>query len=179
MATDLFSIGESTFQDMETLKKSINLMTTRFPDLWKKSLNDIGDIVHKFMDRQFKSEGAEFGTPWAKLAPGTQRQRQKKGFNSAGPILVRRGWLRASVASKTSAKARRTVSRSGIVMWSSLKTKTGLNLLDLHQGGGKHLPKRPIFKEGDPPFVSARAWNEIQLRFLGMFIEIRREMERI
>ena len=174
---DFFSLSQASFREMERLQKALNLALSMFPALWRKALNDAGDIAHKYYDRQFKSEGAEFGTKWKDLAASTQRQRQKKGYKPAHPILVRRGYLRASVASKTSANARRTVTAQGIVMASTLKTKSGLNLLALHQAGGKHLPKRQIYKAGEPPFISQRGWKEIKLRFLGMFIEIRRAME--
>lgn len=173
-----FSLGRSGFRDIKHISNALERSLKKFPGLWIKALHDAGDIVHKYFDIQFKKSGTEFGSKWEKLSEATQINRRRKGYKPAGPILVRRGWLRASVASKTSANAKRVVNRKGIVMYSTLKTKSGLNMLALHHGGGKYLPKRKIYKEGDPPFISARGWKEIKIRFIGMFVEVRREMEK-
>ena len=173
-----FWVGRSSFSDAKKLTSSLELALRNFPAKWEKALNDAGDIAQKYLARQFKDQGGEFGSKWAPLAPGTKKQRAKAGYKPSGPILVRRGWLRASVISKTSANAKREVTHRGITLYSTLKTKSGLNLYSLHQKGTKRMPAREIHKEGDPPFISQRGWNEIKTRFVGMFVEIRREMER-
>jgi len=160
------------------VSKNLERAFKKFPSLWKKALNDAGDIALKYYDKQFKSEGAAFGSKWKRLSESTKADRVRKGYKPSGPILVRRGWLRASVASKTSAHAKRVVNRKGIVMYSTLKTKSGLNLLALHQEGGKNRPQRKIYKDGDPPFISTKGWKEIKVRFIGMFVQIRRGLEK-
>ena len=173
----MFSIGRSTYRDLEKMRKAIKIMSKSFDRYWLKALDDVADIAQKYFMRQFASHGGEFGTPWKPLAPSTQKNRQKAGYTPSRPILVRRGWLRASVVSKTSAKHRRVITIRGIKLYSTLKTKSGHNLLLIHQLGTAKIPARQIYKRGE--WISKRGWNEIRLRFMGMFFEIRREMEAV
>lgn len=172
-----FSIGNRTYEDVQRVMGALNIATQAFPRKWRKALDDAGDIAQKYFGRQFATQGSEFGTPWRELAEGTQKDRKRKGYKASRPILVRRGWLRASLVSKTSTNAKRLITQKGIVLKSMLKTKSGLNMYSLHQTGGKHLPARKMTAEGEPPFLSKAGWKEIETRFLGMFFEIRREME--
>jgi hypothetical protein len=174
----VFHIGRSTYKDIQDITRSLQIATQVFPRKWRKALHDAGDIAHKYYGRQFKSMGSEFGGKWKELAPGTQKDRKRKGYRPRRPILVRRGWLRATMISKRSANAKRVVTNRGIVMKSTLRTKSGLNMYSLHQKGGGKLPARKISREGQPPFISRAGWEEIRTRFVGMFFEIRREMER-
>lgn len=173
----MITIGASTYQGIEHLRQALERGSSMFPALWKKALDDAADIAQKFLGRQFATAGHEFGTAWPVLAKSTQADRKRKGYKPARPILVRRGWLRASVIDKRSANHQRTVTLHGITLSSSLKTKSGLNLVTLHQEGTAKMPARKIFKEGQPPFISQRGWEEIKIRFIGAFIELRREME--
>lgn len=172
----MFRLGASTFKDLATLRKAVNIAKDRFPALWRKALEDAGDIALKYLGRQFVTEGKEFGTPWPSLKKATEADRKRKGYKPSHPILVRRGWLRASVISKTSANHRRIVTDKGIVMESTLKTKGGYSLFLIHHEGTSRIPARRIISQS-PPFISQRGWREIQARFAGMFIELRREME--
>lgn len=174
-----FRIGKAGFHDMQHLVQALELTQRQFPELWIKALNDVGDIAHKYFGRQFASEGGEFGEKWAALKQRTQEDRKRRGYKPAHPILVRRGYLRASLTSKTSAYAQRTVTIRGIEMKSTLTTKTGnYNLFEKHQSGAGRIPARKMSAEGDPPFLSKSGWKEIQTRFLGMFFELRLAMER-
>jgi len=173
-----FSIGPRTYGDIDNLLAALKEADKSFPGKWGKTLGDSADIALKYMLRQFGTAGAEFGTPWKQLAPATQEDRRRKGYKPKRPILVRRGWLRASLTSKTSANIVIKISSRGIIMMSVLKTKTGHNLFELHQKGGGKLPPRKMTKEGSPPFISEKGWKEIETRMVGMFFEIRREMER-
>lgn len=174
----MFYIGKSTFRDLRQLKQALNKAEKRLPVLQLKAMNDIADIARKHFQNQFGTEGAAFSTKWAQLAKSTRADRKRRGYKPARPILVRRGWLRASVVSKTSAKHKAVISETQITLSSILKTKNGkYNLLELHQKGTKKMPARKIFREGTPPFISAAGWKEVEARFTGMFIELRREME--
>lgn len=174
----MFSIGRSTYRDLRQLQRALGTAQREFPALWIKALNDAADIALKYFLRQFHSQGAEFGQRWQPLKSATMKDRQRKGYKPAQPILVRRGWLRASVTSKTSTNAKREVTQGGIKLYSTLKTKSGHNLLMIHHSGvpSRKIPPRPIYKEG--MWISETGWNEIKTRFLGMFIELRRKMER-
>lgn len=173
----MFQIANSTFGDIKKMTKAIAMATAAFPSLWEKALNDSGDIALKYFGRQFKSEGAEMTAKWKPLSPGTIKSRKRKGYKP-GPVLVRRGWLRASMTSKTSASAQRKVSKTGITMWSTLKTKGGgHNLAEIHHRGTRTIPARPIYRESSPPFISQKGWDEIGVRLTGMFLELRRMME--
>jgi len=173
----MIKIGSSTFSDIRQLRQTLKHAKKRFPRLWLKALDDVADIAQKYFARQFSTEGGEFGKRWAPLAPGTNEDRVRKGYRPAHPILVRRGWLRASVISKSSAHHKRSITIRGIKMWSSLKTKSGHNLLMIHEQGGEHLPRREIRKPDT--FISRRGWQEIRTRFVGMFVQLRREMEAV
>jgi len=167
-------VGREVFSSIQRWQRGLQNVQREFDPKWIKALNDAGDIAHKYFDRQFDSQGGEFGRPWRQLAPSTQRDRMRRGYRPARPILVRRGWLRASVASKTSAHARRTVNRNGITLWSTLTTKTGgHNLYEIHHRGTSKIPARPIHNES-PPWISTAGWSEIEARFMGMFVELRR-----
>jgi len=170
----MISIGQSVYKDIDRVRKAMEYANRVFPSKWKKALDDAGDIAQKYFGRQFATEGSEFGTKWQDLAPSTQKDRKRKGYKPAHPILVRRGWLRASVVKKTSANHKREVTIGGIKMMSTLKTKSGLNLLMLHQDGGTKLPARKIYGE---KWISEAGWSEIKTRFMGMFLEIRIGME--
>ena len=174
----LFAIGRSTYRDLRQMRRAIGTAQRDFPKLWLKALNDAANIALKYFLRQFASQGAEFGQRWQPLKTATMKDRQRKGYKPAQPILVRRGWLRASVTSKTSANAKREVTQQGIKLYSTLKTKGGHNLLMIHQEGApsRNIPPRPVFKEG--MWISEAGWNEIKTRFMGMFVELRRKMER-
>jgi len=173
----IFSLGNKNYRKARELTADLRKMLDKFPHKWIKALDDAGDIAQKFLDLQFYEEGYEFETHWRSLALATQKDRARKGYRPEHPVLVRRGWLRASVVSKTSKNAKRVTSHRGIVLYSTLQTKSGLNMVKLHQKGGKYLPARKIYKEGNPPFISERGWKEIKVRFTGMFYEIRRELE--
>ena len=172
----MIKIGQASFQGVEQLRQALERAGAMFPTLWKKALDDAADIAQKFLGRQFATAGREFGAAWSPLAKSTQADRKRKGYKPSRPILVRRGWLRASVIEKRSANHQRTVTLHGVTLASSLKTKSGLNLLMLHQAGTAKMPARKIFKEGQPPFISQRGWEEIKIRFMGAFVELRREM---
>ncbi len=173
---DSFSIGRQGFKDMDKLINSMSRATSAFPRKMEKAMHDAGDIAQKHIARNFASHGSEFGNSWKPLHPLTQKDRKKKGFKPSRPILVRRGWLRASLTSKTSANAKREISSRGIKMYSTLKVKGGDNLFEIHQRGLGRVPARKMVREGSPPWVSASAWKEIEARFLGAFLEVRREM---
>lgn len=178
MARPVFQIGASTYKDIKALRKALQRGEKVFPEKWKKALDDAGDIAQKFLSHQFDKEGKEFGTPWRPLALSTQKDRARKGYKPEHPILVRRGWLRASIIHKRSAHHKRVITNTGIIMTSGVKTKSGLNLFELHQEGTRKIPARRMIKTGGPLFISERGWREIKTRFLGMFYEIRREMEK-
>ena len=172
----MITLGTTHNRTLTQWQTNLTQMRRAFPRLWVKALNDSGDIAHKYYDRQFANQGAEFGSPWKALAARTQIDRVRHGYRPSRPILVRRGWLRASVASKSSAHAQRSVNMQGITMWSSVPAR-GHNLLDIHQHGTNRIPARPIYREGTPPYISQRGWNEIQARLTGMFVELRRMVE--
>jgi len=173
-----FSVGSSTFREIDRLLAGINAAQGQFPKLWLKALNDAADIATKHIARNFSTQGTEFGNKWSSLAASTQADREKKGFKPTGPILVRRGRLRASLIDKKSAGHIRKITVNGIEMQSNVKTSGGNNLFLIHQGGTKNIPSRKMVREGTPPWISQNGWKEIQLRFVGTFIEIRRLMEK-
>lgn len=171
----MFSVGKSTYSDLNKLDAAVKQMKNCFDKKLLKAFDDITDIAQKYLMRQFASHGSEFGTPWAPLKKSTQKNRQRKGYKPSRPILVRRGWLRASIVSKTSANHRREITVKGIKLYSVLKVKGGHNLFFIHHEGTKTIPARQIYKRGE--WISKRGWGEIRLRLIGMFFEIRREME--
>ncbi len=172
----MFSIGRQFFKDMEEMVSAINYANKKFPPKLEKAMNDIADIAIKHIEINYNSEGKYFGKPWKPLKKSTQAQRLRKGYNPTTPILVRRGRLRASVVSKNSVNHRRIVTKKGISVRSAAKTKSGLNLFDIHQKGTRRIPARKIVREGNPPWINDQGWKEIQTRLVGMFLEVRREM---
>jgi phage gpG-like protein len=103
----------------------------------KRSVSDA--IRRGFQDnftRQQSGNGA-----WARLAPSTVLDRQKKGFAGSGPILVRSGGLRASWVSE------------GSNHYSSVRNSGGYTIFEegsshpmaqFHEAGGGRLPARPV-----------------------------------
>lgn len=52
--------------------------------------NRIGDQVRRGIGQNFSRQSAA-GAPWQQLAPSTQRDRQRRGYNPTYPILIRGG----------------------------------------------------------------------------------------
>ena len=161
---EVFSIGKNAFDDINKLQKALNKQKKIFPTKWDKALFDAADIARKFFERNFGTRGAEFGNKWKSLAKSTQKDRKRKGFKATRPILVRRGRLSASVVDKRSAGHVQTISRTGIML-QSRATVNGRNLFTIHQKGTKRIPARKMVKEGTPPFISKRGWEEIRCAF--------------
>lgn len=172
----LFKIGEASFNGVRELQQALDRGRNAFSSLWLKALRDCADIAQKYYGRQFARHGQEFGTPWRALRPSTKADRARHGYKPDHPILVRRGWLRASIVSKTSHHHKREITVNGIKMYSLLTTKDGrFNMMEIHQKGSKRLPARKIYLES---WISKAGWDEIKARLTGMFIELRRVMEK-
>lgn len=133
---------------------------------WVSAMKDVADIARREYLKQFESEGAAFGKRWAALAAFTKADRARKGFPAAGPILVRRGLLKDSVTNPRSSNSRTVVTRSGVTLESTLRTRSGTSLYMLHQRGGKNLPERKISRDGSPAFISRSGWKEVEGRIM-------------
>jgi hypothetical protein len=86
--------------------------------------------------RAFASEGASTGAPWAPLKLSTQRDRRRKGFPPAHPILQRTGTLmRALVLGEGS---------SVVTTPTSMRYTVGeeARYFAYHRRGGGRLPRR-------------------------------------
>lgn len=60
-------------------------------------------VFNEITRRTFETEGASSAAgAWKPLALSTERDRARKGFSPAHPILVRRGDMKASVTGRTS-----------------------------------------------------------------------------
>lgn len=175
--SQFFSIGPGAKKDIAKIKRVLEKAQSEFPKLWLKTLNDSADIARKHLLINFNSQGGAFGAKWPKLKLATQLDRKRKGFKPTRPILVRRGRLRASIVDKRSAGHRQRITQSGITLASAV-TVGGHNLFNIHQKGTRVIPARKMVRDGSPPWVSTRAWNEIRLRMVGMFVELRRAMEK-
>ena len=70
-------------------------------------LKESAEIVRDESVRNFKDQGYTYGTAWKPLTSRTRRDRARKGYSPARPILVRRGTLRdgARVTSVTSSQS--------------------------------------------------------------------------
>lgn len=62
----------------------------------KNEVNKVGDAVRQGYQENFSSEGGNLGTRWLPLAPRTQKERERLGYASQHPILVRSGSYRDS-----------------------------------------------------------------------------------
>lgn len=63
----------------------------RIVNLDPSSTNKIAAVVREGHAENFANQRAGDGGAWAPLAPATQRDRARKGFAPARPILIRRG----------------------------------------------------------------------------------------
>lgn len=173
----IFQVGQSAFRDVESLESAISKARRDFPSMWKKALHDSADIPRKHLANNFEKSGAKFSQQWTELALSTQKQRLKKGYKPQKPILVRRGWLRASVTNKNSKNHKQEINENGITLYSTLTIQGGHNLFDIHQHGTKKIPARPMSNKGNPQFIDNQGWKEIEARLTGLFLELRERME--
>jgi phage gpG-like protein len=103
----------------------------------KRSIS--GAIRRSFQDnftRQQSGNGA-----WARLAPSTVLDRQKKGFGGSGPILVRSGGLRASWVSEGSNHYSSVRSSGGITVYEEGSIHP---LARFHEAGTSRMAARPV-----------------------------------
>lgn len=103
----------------------------------KRSISDA--IRRGFQDnftRQQSGDGA-----WARLAPSTVLDRQKKGFAGNNPILVRSGGLRASWVSEGANHYSSVRSSGGMTVYEEGSTHP---LAMFHESGGGRLSARPV-----------------------------------
>jgi phage gpG-like protein len=125
-------------------RPAVNRMLMRPADNsrdFRPSWNVILNELERAVQRQFDSEGGEFGTPWDDLADSTVAKR-----GSAHPILDVDGDLRASFLPGHEGHVR-NVTGSSAEWGSDLETPTGgWTLGRIHQEGAPRagIPARPI-----------------------------------
>ena len=98
------------------------------------------DLQADFAVNMVSEGGQGFGGKggWPQLAPSTVRDRERKGFEGAHPILWRKGVLGESLASKTAAGSIFRVTPQGV------SVGTSLFYAGWHQTGTPKMPARPI-----------------------------------
>jgi phage gpG-like protein len=99
-------------------------------------------VFNEIARRTFESEGVSSAAgAWAPLAPSTERDRLRKGYGAAHPILVRTGDLKSSVVGRTGDTIIVSTPKYFAIGTADPKAK-------FHQSRRprKKLPRRPIFE---------------------------------
>lgn len=94
----------------------------------------VGAYLSAANRRQFQTEGAYYGTPWAPLSPDYMQWKVRNGYSRR--TLVMTGQMRASFTSRP----------LPIERYSRRSAKFGSNspIAKYHQHGTRHMPARPI-----------------------------------
>lgn len=103
--------------------------------------DEVGDIVRGNFGDQFLTQGALYGTGgggWAPLAPSTQRDRARHGYNPTWPILQRDDTLFDSLVIKGSLGNINEVRADG----ASFGTR--IPYARFHQDGTRKMPRRQV-----------------------------------
>ena len=99
-------------------------------------------VFNEIARRNFETEGASSAAgKWAPLKPSTQRDRARKGYPPANPILVREGDLRGSVVGQTGDSIVVSTPR-----YLAIGTATPYAVYHQSRAPRKKLPRRPIFE---------------------------------
>ena len=100
---------------------------------------------------------SEAGGTWRPLAPSTQRERARKGYGPAHPILEQTGRLAASVMGGEGHVRRETPM--------SITLGTEVPYAVFHQRGTQHMPARMVIGHGDPPRLQQREAQAVRKLF--------------
>lgn len=85
-----------------------------------------------------QSDGSE---AWRRLAPATQKDRKRRGYGPASPILVRTGALKAAATTQLKAKV------DGPVLSVNVGGSRAIQrIAQYHSSGTKKIPARPFLK---------------------------------
>lgn len=109
------------------------------------------DAYADSLERKAKTAFSREGPGWKPLAPSTNRDRVKKGYPPAHPILERKGDLKASATVKGRSHIRRYVAGTKGIEVGSRDAKAAF-----HQYGTRRMPARPFFRITP---VELRAWR--------------------
>lgn len=128
-------------------------------------MREVGEILEDEIQRNFVYQGAVFqggdfteegrgtttrGKAWKPLAESTKKDRKRRGYSPARPILNRSGTLKRSF----------TIKGVGLDF---VKVGTDISWAEHHQTGGKHLPQRKLIG------LSKRAHSAILQRINNYF----------
>lgn len=102
----------------------------------RPALNEVGDSIERKAARAFQQEGPG----WAPLKPATNRDRVRRGYPPAHPILERTGGLRRS-ASEQGGSHRRRYKGTRSIEVGSADPKAAF-----HQFGTRRMAARPFFR---------------------------------
>lgn len=102
----------------------------------KEPLRESANIVVEQSIRNFDDQGYTYGRAWTPLKPSTRKDRSRKGYGSARPILVRSGTL------KKGARVTSVTGRQATV-------ENKVDYAPYHQFGTSRMPKRTILAVTD------------------------------
>lgn len=129
---------DAKFDDLERLIDRINRPGNG-------NTRKIADAVTMGFQDNFTRQSSGAGA-WARLAPATLVDRQRKGF-AAGPTLVRTGGLRASYVSRGGASHYERISQSAVGL--TIEAGSDDYRAPFHERGTAKMPARPISLLGE------------------------------
>ena len=106
--------------------------------------------LRRLITQQFTSEGAAYGSTWAKLAKSTQLAKLRAGTLNRG-ILVNTGAMRTALLDFTPASWRFAESQGRLSWLMSLK---GAHPYVFHHLGTSRMPARQVLPSPSPRFMS-------------------------